>query len=192
MERAKILQRACERIRTAVAAGKPIQKNIRRVARRLNGRPYRCDTSRRLALSPKTLRRVWDDWRRGGEVPAAFALNFNPHRKFIPAAVLVQFAEFCANNHQRSLACAWRKFSARAGSFGRGRRTGRRLKISADRIYHYFSVAIFYQMQSDLKAIQTAQINLGKLKLKAIAAIRARLTDWPPRQRTKRQPNFEI
>ena len=191
IERAKKLQRACERIRRAVASGKPVQKTIRRVARSLNGRPYNCDAKRRLACSTKTLRRALDKWWRSGEVAAAFALNYNPRRKFIPAPVLIRFTEFCAVNRLRSLASAWRFFSARPGSFGRGRHSGRRLNIPADRIYHHFPVAIFYQLQNELKAIQTAQTNLAKLKFKAIADIRARQPDRPGR-RTNRPTNFEI
>jgi len=193
LERVKKLQRAGERIRKAVASGKPVQKTIRRVARSLNGRPYRCDASRQLRCSPQTMRRVWDNWRRGGEVPAAFALHFNSRRIFIPPVVMIRFAEFCAANRQRSLASAWRTFSARAGSFGRGRHTGRRLKISPDRIYQYFPVAIFYQIQGELKAIYAAQTNLGKFKLKAIATINARLAvQTASSHRVKPGISFEI
>jgi len=166
LERVKKLQRAGERIRKAVASGKPVQKTIRRVARSLNG---------------------------GGEVPAAFALHFNSRRIFIPPVVMIRFAEFCAANRQRSLASAWRTFSARAGSFGRGRHTGRRLKISPDRIYQYFPVAIFYQIQGELKAIYAAQTNLGKFKLKAIATINARLAvQTASSHRVKPGISFEI
>ncbi len=191
-ERSKKLQRHCLRIKSAVANGKPTQQTIRRVARSLNGSAYRCEPSRRLALSAKTLRRAWDKWKLGGEVPAAFKLNFNPHRRFIPAPVLVRFAEFCASHRQRSLSAAWRNFSARGGSHGRGRHARPPLKISFYLVSQYFPAAVFYQMQAELKAIAAAQIHLGQLKLKAIADIRARLPDRPPRQRLKRGNTFEI
>lgn len=192
LARAKILQRACQRIRAAVAAGKPIQRTIRRVARSLDGRAYRGDPARRLKLSAKTLRRAWDNWNRGGQVPAAFKLNFNPRRKFIPAPVLMRFAEFCASRPLPSLADAWRKFSARGGSFGHGRRAAGPLAVSYFVLSQHFPAAVFYQLQAELKAIRTAQMNLGRLKLKAIADIRARLPDRPPRRRMNRGNTFEI
>ena len=191
-EHAKVLQCACQSLRASIAAGKPVGKAVRRKARSLDGRPYRCEPSRRIKLAAVTLRRWWGVWKRGGEIPAAFKFNFNPHRKFIPAPVLIRFAEFCASRPLPSLADAWRQFSARRGSFGHGRRAARPQQISYFVLSQYFPAAVFYQLQAELKAIHTAQMNLGKLKLKAIADIRARLPDRPPRRRMKRGNTFEI
>jgi hypothetical protein len=105
-ERAAKLQNSCERLRVAVAAGKPVGKTVHRVARSLNGRPYRCDPSRRLKLSAVTMRRVWDVWRRGGEVPAAFKLNFYRHPSALTAPVLERFAHFVSAGHYRSMRAA--------------------------------------------------------------------------------------
>ena len=184
MERANKLQRACERIRTAVGAGKPIQKTIRRVARSLNGRPYRCEASRRLALSPKTLRRVWDDWRRGGEVPAVFKLNYFVRPSSVPATVMIRFVVYCAGLPQpsRSLAKAWREFS----------KQGRPVKTSLDQVYHYFPAAEFHQMHEQFEAIVTASFELDRLRLKNIASIKDRLPAPPVRLRKKTKTAFEI
>jgi hypothetical protein len=142
-------------------------------------------------MSPKSLRRFWDAWKSRGELPAAFAWH-QPRRRFVPASLLIRFAEFCASHAQPSLSAAWRTFSARGGSFGQGRRAGKPLQISYFLLNQHFPAAAFYQMQSELKAIGAAQTRLGQVKLNAIAEIRRRLPDREPLQRLKRQPNFEI
>lgn len=80
-ERALKLHRACLSVQVAVRRGENVGRAIYRVSRRLNGRPFKCDPSRCVALSAKTMRRIWDAWRHGGEVPAAFKLNWNPRRR---------------------------------------------------------------------------------------------------------------
>jgi hypothetical protein len=179
MERAQKLQRACERIRAAVASGEPLQKTIRRVARSLNGRPYRCDASRRLALSPKTLYRVWYAWRHGGEVPAVFKLNYFVRPSSVPASVMIRFVVYCAGIPQksRSLAKAWLEFS----------KLGKPVKISLDQVYHYFPAAEFHQMQEQFEAIVTASFELDRLRHKNIASIKDRLPAPPVRLHKKNE-----
>ena len=168
-ERAKVLQRACERIRAAVASGKPLLKTMGRVAQGLNGRPYRCDASRRLALSTKTLQRVWYVWRQNGEVPAAFKLNYFVPPSSVPASVLIRFVLYCAGTPQKSrpLTKAWLEFS----------KLGKPVKISRDRLYHYFPAAEFHQIQDQFKAIAAASFELARLRDRNIARIKDRLPE---------------
>lgn len=191
-ERTKVLHRACLSIQAAIQRGQQVGRAIRRVAARHHGRQFKADPARRLAMSPKSLRRFWDAWKCGGELPAAFAQHYQPHRRFIPASLLIRFAEFCASQAQPSFSAAWRNFSARGGSFGQGRRAGKPVQISFFVLRQYFPVAAFYQLQGELKAISASQTRLGQVKLNLIAEIRRRLPDRPPRQRGKRQPEFEI
>jgi hypothetical protein len=193
MERANKLQRACERIRAAVASGQPIQKTILCVARGLNGRPYRCAASRRLALSPTTLRRLWDVWRRGGEVSAAFKLNYDPQPSALTAPVLERFANFISSQPQRSLRAAWQVFCRRGGALGHGPKKKNLPQVTYDMLRHNFGAANFYRLQGALKAIHAAELNLARERLAIIAAIRARLPERPAkRRRAKREIMFEI
>jgi len=191
-ERANRLQRACRRLQSAIQGGKPIQKAIRRVARNLNGKPFRCDPSRRLALSPASLRRHWDKWKRSGEVPAAFALKYTASRSAIAAPVLVRFTEYCSRTCHKSMRAAWLKFCARGGNAGPGQRQGKPLKISFDQLYHNFPAAGFYQLQSHLKAIAAAQLALWQDKIRIISDVRRRLPDRLKSKCAKRQICFEI
>ena len=95
-ERAAKLQRACLSVQGAVGRGEKISRAIRRVSRRYHRRNYKRDRSRRLALAPGTLRRLWDKWKIGGEVPAAFKLHYYSRPPFIPRPLLIRFCEFCA------------------------------------------------------------------------------------------------
>jgi hypothetical protein len=53
-ERANRLQRACQTIKAAIQRGEKISRAIRRAARSRNGRKYKSDPSRRLALTAST------------------------------------------------------------------------------------------------------------------------------------------
>jgi len=177
VERAKFYQRACLTIKAAIHCGDPVGRSIRRIAWRYAGRRFKSDSSRRLAMSPKSLRRFWDAWNQGGEQPAAFALHYRPHRRFIPAPVLVRFAEFCASHPRRSVAAAWKAFRAHDG------RAGKSLNMSDFLLRKYFPVASFYLMQAELKAIAAAQTRLAQFKLAALVEIRRRLANYPRRRR---------
>ena len=191
-ERAQKLQYEFAKTRRAIAAGKPVGKSLRGLARRLNGRPCRCDPERRIKLSAATVRRLWDDWRRGGEVPAAFKLNFYRHPTALTAHVLVRFADYISASQHRSMRAAWQKFCARPGAFGHSRRKGNLRGVSYDMLCHTFHAANFYLIQQHLKTIQTAQINLARARLAVIADLRNRLPDRPTRRRVKRENTFEI
>ena len=191
-ERANKLNRACQCVKAAILRGENISKAIRCVARSYDGRMFKSDPARRLALSAATLRRLWDMWKRGGEVPAAFKLHYRARRPFIPAPLLVRFVEFCASNHLASMKTAWDKFSARGGSFGRGQHASKPLTISYGQVCYHFRAADFYLMQGEQKTIQSAQTRLAQLRLKVIADVRHRLPDRPPRRRVKPETDFQI
>jgi hypothetical protein len=191
-ERAGILHRACGALQSAVQAGKPVCKSLQLISRRYHGRPFKADPSRRLQLSPLTLRRAWNAWRRGGEVPSAVRLKFRPAVPAVPAPLLVRFAEFCASTRQPSFKTAWQRFTAKGSTFGRGRRAGQPPKVSLAQVRHHFGVGNFYRMQASLCAIQEEQLKLARLRLKVTADLRHRLPDKLPGRRVNREINFEI
>jgi len=191
-ERAALLHRACKSVQARINRGQKISKAIRCVAKRLKLRQFRSDPKRRLALTEKTLRRHFKTWQRGGEVPAAFKLNYHSRRPSVPATLLVRFAEFCACQKLASLKSAWNKFCQRGGSFGRGRHAGKPLKVSYGQLRYNFPAADFYLLQGELKAIQALQTKLAQLRLEIVADIRRRLPDRPPRRRVKRETDFQI
>ncbi len=191
-ERAALLHRACRSVQTRINHGERKRKAFRRVAKYHDGRSFKCDPKRRLALSEQTLRRQFAIWKLGGELRAAFKLDYFVRRPSVAAPVLVRFTNYCANSCQPSLKVAWGKFSARGGSFGSGGRSGKPLKVSYGQLRYNFHAADFYSMQKQLKAIQTEQTKLAQLRLKVIAEIRSRLPDRPPRRRVKREIDFQI
>jgi len=184
-ERAKTLQRACLCVQSGVARGGKISKTIRRVSRRYAGRKYKSDPARRLALTPATLRQWWDTWKRAGQIPAAFKLEYRSRCPFIPRPLLIRFVDFCARNRLSSVKIAWKIFSTH-------KQNGRVGEFTYGQVTYSFSAADFYMMQSQLKAIETAQAKLDQVKLKAIADITNRLMERPQRRRVNSKMNFEI
>jgi len=191
-ERAARLQRACLSVQTRTGHGEPRVKAFRRVSKYHNGRVFKCDPSRRLRLAEKTLWRVFAMWKRAGEIPAAFKLNFRKRQPSITAPVLLRFNNFCVTIRQPFLKTAWDKFAARNGSFGRGRYARARLKISYGQLRYYFPAADFKLLQGELKAIAVAQTRFAQLRLRIAEDIRRRLPDRLPRRRVKRQIDFSI
>jgi hypothetical protein len=86
---------------------------------------------------------------------------------------------------------AWEAFEKRRVNVGRGRHSQKPLRaISYSQLCYFFPGRHFAELQGQLKAIATAQIEIGKLRLQFIAEIRRRLPDRPPRPR--KQPDFSI
>ena len=191
-ERARKLHRACQSLQAAIARGETKSKALRRVARNFNGRKFKSDPARHMTLSAGSLRRLFKVWQRGGEVPSALIIQYRPRRPAIPAPLLVRFTEFCSSTRHPQMLAAWQKFSARGGSFGRGRHAHKPLKISSGQVRYHFPVAGFYLMQSKLKAIATAQTELAATRLKIIADIRRRLPARAARKPDGKQPEYQI
>jgi hypothetical protein len=192
IERARKLHRACLSLQSAIQRGETKSKALRRVARNFTGRKFKSNPARHMALSAGTLRRLFRVWQRGGEVPSALIIQWRSRRTTIPAPLLVRFADFCSRTRQPNLRAAWQKFCAHGGSFGRGRRARKSLRISYGQVRYHFPVAGFYLMQSKLKAIATAQTEMGALRLAIAADIRRRLPDRPARKPAILQPEYQI
>jgi hypothetical protein len=191
-ERANKLHRACLSLQQAISCGETKSKALRRVARNFNGRKFKSDPARHMALCAGSLRRLFKVWKRGGEVPSALIIQYRPRRAAIPAPLLVRFTDFCSRTRHPHMLAAWQKFSARGGSFGRGRHAHKPLRISYGQVRYHFPVAGFYLMQSKLKAIATAQTELGATRLGIIADIRRRLPDRTARKPAPAQSDFQI
>ena len=172
-ERINKLQRVLLRIKTAVDAGKPIEKTIRRVALSLDGLPFRCDSSRYLKLSPKTLRRVWDAWRRGGEVPSAIRLKFKTPRRIVTAAPVERFINFALDREFGSFAEARRAFNQRKGSAGPGLVRGKPLVLGYDTLLRNLPPGFAGAMRACHRATREARRKLGQTRLAALAYVQA-------------------
>jgi hypothetical protein len=186
-ERAAILQRACLSVQAAIQHCQKLKRAVRRVARRFNGRAYKSDPARRLSLAPGTLRMWWDKWRHGGEVPAAFKLNYYRPAPRVPRAVVIRFAGYCATHRHPNVKAAWQAFCKIPLN---ARQTA---VISYGQVCYTFKAALFYEMQAQLKAIATAQAGLNAARLKAVAEITERLPLRVPRRLYVRRGNdFQI
>lgn len=176
-ERSQRLLRACLSIKAAIQRGEQIGRVIHRIARRHNEKRFKSDSSRNLALSAKTMRRLWDDWKRCGESPGAFKLRYHLRTPCIPRPLLIRFVVFCATHRLPSVREAWQRFSkikvnARQAD-----------GISYGQVCYSFTAADFYRMQAELRTIERARAALNGIRLKAIANATARLPIRTPRRR---------
>jgi hypothetical protein len=186
------LHRACNSVQTRLNRGERKRKAFRRVAKYHNGRAFKCDPRRRLSLSEGTLRRLFAKWKRVGEVPSAFWIQYKPRRSTITAPVLIRFIDFSARQQFPSMKSAWEKFSARGGNFGCGRRSNKPVKISYGMARYYFPAAKFHKLQEQLEKIDQAQDTLAWLRLDFQAEIITLLPERPPRRRVKKESDFQI
>jgi hypothetical protein len=182
-ERSKLLHRVCKSFDAALQRGEPACKTINKISRRYQGRLYSANPTRRLQLSPISLRRAFKQWRLGGRLPSAIRLKFKP-APGIPAPVLIRFTEFCARRRQSSLQAAWRNFQ-RTWS-------GNHAHYSLNQVRRHFGAVNFYRIQTSLRAIETEQGKLAELRLNIIADLHGRLPAQRALTRSKRAINFEI
>jgi len=191
LERSRILQRGCRRIKRAIEAGKPIARTIRRISRQLNGKHFHCDPTRTLALSENSLRRLWDVWRKSGEVPSAFKLNYYSCPSAMTSPVLIAFVDFCATSHHRSMRQAWLKFLSRPKT-ARLAHEFKGMTLTYDMLVHNLPAENFYQLRDRFDAIGSAERELNQLRLKITADIRNRFPARRPRRRVAPGNNFSI
>ena len=142
-ERQSILQRACQSINFRRARGEKLKAILPRVARRYRGQPFKAAPAKRLALTPATLRRLWLAWKRCGEVPAAFKLNYAIARPRVPAPLLARFVDFVAARSFRSLAAAWQSFVSQPIN----QRTAGRYSLA--QVKYSFPVSEFRALQAE-------------------------------------------
>jgi len=186
VERANKLHRACCRVQKAIADGEQITRACRKVSRSYHRRALKSDPTRRLQLTPPTLRRHFKAWNRSGQKPLSLILKFRARPPYIPRQLMIRFAEFCANNRLPSVKTAWQKFSTRKQNALRTR------GISYGQVCYSFYASDFYLMQKQLKTIEAAKATLDQMRFKAIADITERLPERPPRRRIKCETDFQI
>lgn len=99
-ERLATLQRVCARIESHVAAGKKVQPQCRRAAKRL----------RKLKLSGGRLTTLFYLWRSNGRTPQTFALNWNPaNRRPVTRAQIKRFVHQAKQPGTYTFAAAWQQ-----------------------------------------------------------------------------------
>lgn len=183
-ERAARLQKICVQIeRARVRTNLPLTTLVRRAARRWNKHPFRCNPSRRLAMSFPTLVRCWYLWWKGGRTPSVFQLHYGPGNRVITAKLLTRFVNFCAARPWPSLKAAWATFVKCKGAFGRGRRSTRRRLPTYDGVRYHLPLTTWRELQAPLTKIEAARRELAAVRLQICADMRERLPDRLPRRR---------
>jgi len=165
-ERAATLHRLCRWLKAHQAKGRPLFGAIRSFSRCWKGKALRCDPSRRLALNPSTLYRLYSLWRRHGERPDALYLNFYPSRCGVPAAVMIRFLNFFAARQFRSFNAAWQAFKSRGGNSGTGR-----LMIRGDTMRNNLPNGAFREINRRRQAIGRLESEIALLRMEATAEI---------------------
>ena len=188
-ERERRLNRACLLIQAAISRGETARKAIRRMAGRYNGRPYKSDPRRCMALARTTLRGLFYKWKRGGELSAVFRLNYGAHGVFT-YWMLIRFLNFLVKCPQPNLKAAFERFTARGRGFSAGQRGVMPVKISYWQLQSHFGQENFRLIRAQQRAMNDAQRKLGGLKLSLAAEFERR---FPARQpHAGRRNDFHI
>ena len=191
-EREALLQTLCESIAAAKMLGKPVRRSARRFSRRWNGRAYKADPPRKLALSEGTLLRNFYHWRKNGCLPSAFRLHYQPSPPSIPAPILCRFVEFCSATRLPNVTAAVRAFNASCRNPRRGSRKKLFAPLTVAKVRRYFKAEKFQALQECLCEISDVETRLGSLRLAFITEFKTRWPVRPKRKWTRNCPNFEI
>jgi hypothetical protein len=131
-----------------------------------------------------SLRGLFYQWRRGGCVPCALHLRYNPAGASVPAWVLLRFLALVSSVEFPNMRAAWDELCRRRGWGGHGRQpTEQRIHVSFYQLRHHFGGANFREAQARIKAIADAQSALAEFRLNMDASIRCRLPSKPKRKR---------
>ena len=168
-ERSRLLLRICKAIKAAVAGGEKISRAIELQSQRHDGQPFKCDPAHRLQLRPDTLRQLWDKWRKSGETPDAFDLEYCQQSSALTATTLVRFTHYCASVPNKSLRAAWLNFIATPKESA-----GPAASVSREIAARHFSRLHFFQLQKLLAATQASRADLEIFKQQVIDGIRRR------------------
>lgn len=187
---ATLQHRACLAVDDLVNGGSTQTKAIAIIARRFNGRTLKSRPKYRVQLSAKSLWRLHDKWRHGGQIPAALYRRYVSPCRYVDAPLLVRFVNLAANREWPSFKACLQVFVRRGGNFGSGRRNRHKLKIKADTLRRQLPKGCYRKLQALWKTISRAQREIASLKFQTIAQIRARVPAKTSRQR--KGLNFEI
>ncbi len=122
LERARVLHGICLRIdRQHEAQGVPLRRAFNQAAKRLQGRCYRCDKGRSLALSAASLRRIYYRWSQARSVECLVLGYRATSRASLKPATVRQFLRFAVQ------AGVWSFLTAYGLLMARGKTQGRKL-----------------------------------------------------------------
>ena len=175
-----MLQRCCLCLKGAVLRGKLITCEFVLVSRLYHGRNYKTDPARRIALAPGTLQEAYYKWKRAGELPTAFRLNYHICTPPISRTLMLRFLEFCAVNRLPTIKVAWHQFS-------NAKRNARQAAgIAYGQLGYLFSTADFRLMQAQLNVIALAESRISLIKKRPAAKITNHLPMRAPRWRREK------
>jgi hypothetical protein len=178
----------CSWIAAGLAGGKKAAPLLRRFARRWNGRRYRCQPDRRFRLSAKSLKRLFQVWRKNGEVPSAFRLAFgSATSRTIEADQIRSFLKMLFHPATTSAHHAYKKLQRRRRHGLRGR-AGRTTSYS--NFVRHLPPGIFRNIVAARRAIEDAEAAFTKLRFDTETKALASLPPAAPK-RTRRNPADE-
>lgn len=192
IEYATRLHSICTAIAARQAKGGKLSRGLRVFARRWNGKPYRCDPSRRFRLSAKSLERAYGKWRNGGGVPSAIRLNYKPDATSkVTAPVLRAFVSALFLPSVNSGVEAYRLLQARrrrAGHLpgtGKGRRpSARKLNgVSYSTLLRHLPAGVTRKIPRLRLQVTQAERSFAQLRFEIEAQALATLPAQPKRHR---------
>lgn len=160
--RAELLHEACLYMAALIAAGEPFSKVAKQTARKF--RNGSLGNGRQLALSPKTMQRVWYDYRDRGE--AAFVLNYIAPLQHDLDPLLLRLIVQASVRQSKSV-------SEILTDAGVGQRTGRASLRTLHRALPTSEIARFVRAEKRLLASRkSAEAKLAKIQeqLRALKA----------------------
>jgi hypothetical protein len=155
-DEARLLNLCCKWVQRAIDAGKPSQRTIERVARKMNGRRVR--GGKRLRMSASTLRRCLWQWRKAGRAPAAWPFRYvTRHGEKLSAEVKQAFKRAASMP-----GCVSFKEAMHALNLKRG------AAYSYQRLHRSLSVI----ERNALRRVHLARLELGRLEKRAAEVLR--------------------
>ena len=184
IEREARLHDLCIGIAQAKEKGTPIDQSCRRIAQKWDGKPFKADSSRSLKLSMRGMRRLYFEWRRGGEHPSAFRLQYKSVRTVTRALAFsyVKAALLSKTNEEAMRLLALR----------RKRRGTRKPLPDRSTFLRLLPPGYFARLRAARASVVQAEQELARLHLLLEAHVITQVTPRPPRTRLRCTPNFSI
>ena len=188
-EHAQRLHIICKSMEARLQQGDSLSRCVVKFSRIWDGKAYRCDPARSYRLSEKTLYRLFAQWRRGGELPAAVALRYASGTTKVTGPMLRSFVRLLLTSADGNTCQAYRQLkelrARKPYAFGR-----RKQLPSYSAFVRNLPAGAGRDIATARKALASAAMTLAKLRLKIEAHTAASVAARPPRK--TRRPEFEI
>jgi hypothetical protein len=113
-ERAVVLQKICEGVRASIATGSSRETALQNACKAHAGTLIgQVGNEKPLKLSVPTLRRLFRQWREGGENVAAFEMNYRPGKSRVPVDLVNEFQRLATMPGMRKTSVAYNELVKR-------------------------------------------------------------------------------